>query len=369
MTRPERIGNLLTRNLTTRPVLQSLERAEHSLPNKTADLKVNLDDSVGLGRGHADVNEPQPNQSGRREFPGPLGTAQLGAAAARTAAAQHDDGDAADGTRAEERHGEAERARIHLELSTLYVHASAHLIIDIYLKTDVKQEVLCYVQSVSQAQVHEKPELGQVNIEMSASDTHFAFVVDGGHKPWKPKTQEDVDGVGAGDVADGVVGVLLADGGGFAGEGVWQRRAERDERDGGDAVLEADEAAEDTGEVADDGGQDGDHEEGEDEAEPAAGHARGRHQREEDLEAEGEEVHHVVAGRRVLDVAAVHVHRVLQLLRPRLVVHAHAVHVHVGHHQHPIHHRVELFNRKDMTALTDVSVGIRGPLLPYRRHW
>ena len=167
-------------------------------------------------------------------------------------------------------------------------------------------------------------------------------MVNGGKKPWKPEAEEDVDGVGAGDVSDGVVGVLLADGGRLAGECVGERGAERDEGDGGDAVLEADEAAEDAGEVADDGGEDGDHEEGEEEAEPAAGHARGRDQREEDLEAEGEEVHDVVARRRVLDVAAVHVHRVFQLLRPRLVVHAHPVHVHVGHHHQPIHHRVEL---------------------------
>ncbi len=166
-------------------------------------------------------------------------------------------------------------------------------------------------------------------------------MVDGRNQPGKSQTEEDVDGVGSGDVADGVVGVLLAHGGGLAGERVGQRGAQGDEGDGGHAVLESDEAAENAGEIADNGGQDGDHDEGEKEAEPSAEQARWRNQGEHDLKSEGEEVHDVVACGGVLHVAAVHVHGVLQLLRPGLVVHSHAVHVHVGHHHEAIHDRVE----------------------------
>ena len=46
-------------------------------------------------------------------------------------------------------------------------------------------------------------------------------VVHGSHGPGDADAQEDVDGVGAGHVADGGVGVAVVDGGYFAGEGVW----------------------------------------------------------------------------------------------------------------------------------------------------
>jgi len=47
--------------------------------------------------------------------------------------------------------------------------------------------------------------------------------VDGGDGPRHADTEEDVDGVGAGDIANGGVGVLVLDGGDFAGECVWMR--------------------------------------------------------------------------------------------------------------------------------------------------
>jgi len=52
-------------------------------------------------------------------------------------------------------------------------------------------------------------------------------------------------------------------------------------------------------------------------------------------------VHDVVAGGGVLDVAAVDIHGVLKLLRPSLVVHAHRVHVVVGHEHHAVEDAVE----------------------------
>lgn len=46
---------------------------------------------------------------------------------------------------------------------------------------------------------------------------------DGRHGPRHADAEEDVDGVGAGDVADGGVSVLVLDGGNLAGERVWIR--------------------------------------------------------------------------------------------------------------------------------------------------
>ena len=50
--------------------------------------------------------------------------------------------------------------------------------------------------------------------------------------PWKSEPEEDVDGVWAGDVADGVVGILFIGGRRLAGEGVGQGSSESNERDG-----------------------------------------------------------------------------------------------------------------------------------------
>ena len=45
-------------------------------------------------------------------------------------------------------------------------------------------------------------------------------MIEGSDDPWKPETEEYVDWVGAGHVADGVVRILLVGGGGLAGESV-----------------------------------------------------------------------------------------------------------------------------------------------------
>ena len=58
----------------------------------------------------------------------------------------------------------------------------------------------------------------------------------------------------------------------LAGERVGEGGAEGHEGDGRELVLEAHQAAEDGGEVADDDGESTDHGQGDEEAEPAAGH-------------------------------------------------------------------------------------------------
>ena len=57
-------------------------------------------------------------------------------------------------------------------------------------------------------------------------------MVDGGDEPGQAEAEEHVDAVGAGDVADGHVGVPLLDGGCARGEGVRQGGAQRHERNG-----------------------------------------------------------------------------------------------------------------------------------------
>ena len=57
------------------------------------------------------------------------------------------------------------------------------------------------------------------------ADRHDEFAavggpVDGGHGPGDADAEEDVDGVGAGDVAHGGVGRLVLDGGSLGGERV-----------------------------------------------------------------------------------------------------------------------------------------------------
>ena len=67
---------------------------------------------------------------------------------------------------------------------------------------------------------------------------------------------------------------------------------------------------------------------------------------EEYLPSESEEVHDIVGGGGVVDVAAVDVHCVFDLTDPRLMVHRHGIHVGIGQLGHPIQHRIEFFSWK-----------------------
>ena len=88
--------------------------------------------------------------------------------------------------------------------------------------------------------------------------------------------------------------------------------------------------------------------------------------RSTNLESEGEEVHDVVAGSGVLNVPAVDVHGVLELLGPGLVVYPHAVHVVVGHNHELVHHRVEFCNA---TRFPICSENKKINSFSHRRRW
>ena len=68
-------------------------------------------------------------------------------------------------------------------------------------------------------QGREVPLPSGVNLKGSAD----ASVVDGGDGPRDADAEEDVDGVGTGDVADGGVGGIVLDGSDLGGEGVCER--------------------------------------------------------------------------------------------------------------------------------------------------
>lgn len=140
-------------------------------------LEGHLDDVVGLQGGEGDVEEPEEDQEGDAADAGPEGSTELSLAEHVQVAAHHQQHDGQQGHHGVDDHAEAQCARRH----------------------------------------HEDAALGRV--------------VQGGDHPRQAQTEEHVHGVAAGDVADGVVGVLLLHGGSLAGERVRQRRAHRHQSD------------------------------------------------------------------------------------------------------------------------------------------
>merc|ERR1719336_27253 len=167
-------------------------------------------------------------------------------------------------------------------------------------------------------------------------------VVDGCDDPRNSETEEDVDRVAPGDVADRVVCMLLVHSRGLAGEGVREGGAQGHEGDRGHLVLQTDQASKDAREVAHDDHNDPDEQKRDEKAGEASEQSSWRDEGEDDLEGEGEEVHDVVGGAGTIDVASVHHHGVLHLLSPGLVLNSQLVHVGIGHHHHLVHDRVEL---------------------------
>lgn len=122
------------------------------------------DVAVGFQAGEEDVEEPQAQEQQAGDQARPPRAAEL--AADGRPAPEHQHAHADESENGEERDGEGQRARVHLEL------------------------------------LPQGPP------------------VDGGHRPRHADAQEHVDGVAAGDVADGRVGVLVLHGGYFAGKRV-----------------------------------------------------------------------------------------------------------------------------------------------------
>lgn len=146
-------------------------------------LEVNDDVSVDLQRGDNDVRDPKRQEEDSGEVLGSVGASELRLAEDAKEATEHQKADAQDGSDRVKEDAEAESAR-----------------------RDVEDGALC-------------------------------CVVDGCDNPWESKTEEYVDGVGSGDVPDGVVGVAFGDGRGLGGEGVGERGAEGHEGDGGNWIL------------------------------------------------------------------------------------------------------------------------------------
>mmetsp|Transcript_9142 Transcript_9142/g.29010 ORF Transcript_9142/g.29010 Transcript_9142/m.29010 type:complete len:382 (-) Transcript_9142:396-1541(-) len=142
--------------------------------------------------------------------------------------------------------------------------------------------------------------------------------VDGGDHPGQPQAQEDVHGVAAGDVPDGVVRRGVLPRGEPRRECVREAGAQRDERDGGDVVPDAQAASQERRELADEGRDGADHEQGAREAGPAAADARGRDEGEEHLPGQGDGMEEPLerARARLLPGAAVAVEGGRELARP-----------------------------------------------------
>jgi len=128
------------------------------------DLESRIDDFVGLQGGDEHVEDPVEHEDGRGNDLDRLGPAELASDGGGAPGEQDEDGEQSLDT--EDRHGESQAADGHEELGALNT------------------------------------------------------VVDGGHGPGDTNTEEDVDGVGAGDVTNGGVSGLVLNGGGLGSEGI-----------------------------------------------------------------------------------------------------------------------------------------------------
>ena len=114
--------------------------------------------------------------------------------------------------------------------------------------------------------------------------------VDGADDPWESHAEEDVDGVGSGNVANGGVSVLGGLGSGHRGEGIGQGGSHGHKGDTSHGRLKVDDASENGSDLTDDGGHDTDKEESHAESGPTTSLLTGRNDGAEDLPEHGKEV-------------------------------------------------------------------------------
>jgi len=119
----------------------------------------------------------------------------------------------------------------------------------------------------------------------------LAVVVDGADDPGEAESEEDIDGVGASDVADGGVGRVRLLRSRHGGEGVGQRRAQRHERDSRHALSDAESAPQQRRRLPHHRRHQPDHRKSSAERHPAVLYLRRRNQGEEELPPDGCEVH------------------------------------------------------------------------------
>ena len=214
--------------------------------------------------GEDDVDEPQAHQQDARDSAACRGATQL---ALDRAATENENCDTHEATAQEENHGEIKAFCGHLELLVVFA------------------------------------------------------AVDGTDDPGETQTKENIHGVGAGNVSDRRVSIRALAGGSHACKGVGEGGSDGDERDRGDAGLEAHHAAHNAGNFADDGSESTNEGDGCDEARPATSPVRGRAAREEHFPTDGEDVQESVHARDVFNFAVlilggVQFARVLELLAP-----------------------------------------------------
>ena len=124
--------------------------------------------------------------------------------------------------------------------------------------------------------------------------THIHGMVDGCNDPRNSKTEEDVDGVASSDVADGVVRVLLVDRGHLAGKGVGEGGAQSNKGDCSHFVSQTNQATKDAGQISNENNNEPDEEKRNKEARVASQQSRWWDDGEDELEAKGEEMHHII---------------------------------------------------------------------------
>jgi len=131
---------------------------------RSGDLKSGIDDTVGLHGGDGDIEAPEEDKDCRGDGLDGLGAAQLSANSRMSPGHEDEDGEA--GLNTEHGHGEAQASNGDIEGQSL------------------------------------------------------RLPVDGGDGPCDTDTKEDIDGIGASDVADRVVSGIILNSSGLRGEGI-----------------------------------------------------------------------------------------------------------------------------------------------------
>merc|ERR1719472_639248 len=127
--------------------------------------------------------------------------------------------------------------------------------------------------------------------------------VDGSHGPCNSNTQEHVDGVGAGNISNGVLCSLVFNGSCLGGEGIRHAGSKGNKCNGIDAVFEVDKAAKMAGDISDDGSTGADHKDRNYKSWIPIGQRCGWDESKDKFPWQSEEVHDVVAAGRHLLLA------------------------------------------------------------------
>jgi len=169
---------------------------------RSGDLKSGIDDTIGLHGGDGDIEAPEEDKDCRGDGLDGLGAAQLSANSRMSPGHEDEDGEA--GLNTEHGHGEAQASGGDIEGQSL------------------------------------------------------RLPVDGGDGPCDTDTKEDIDSIGASDVANRVVSGIILNSSGLRGEGIRYASSKGNETDGVDTILEVNEAAQVASDISDHGSDNSD---------------------------------------------------------------------------------------------------------------